>query len=237
MSVNRRNVLVVGASRGIGLEIANYLADRGYSVTSLARSKRSPKLLNKIKHIEFDLTKNEFEPLTNNFKKSGLHGVVFCAGLSIPSGTKDEITRFRETVESNLIAPFITIFNLSQVIKKYGSVVFLSSINSKQGFSKNPGYVSSKSGLDGLTRALALDLSTKSIRVNSVTLGYFPTDMTINSFKNKKEFERRKQKTILLRWGKLKEIPPAIDFLLSESSSYVTGSTLTIDGGWLAKGI
>ena len=113
----------------------------------------------------------------------------------------------------------------------------ISSIASYQGFPKNPGYISSKAGLSGLTRALAYDFSDKDIRVNNLVLGYFPTDMTKDSFKDKKKFEVRKNKTLFKRWGRLNEICGPAIFLASDSSSYVTGSDIVVDGGWSVNGL
>ena len=232
-----KNILVVGASRGIGLEISNYLCSNGYKVHALAKSKKHIKMNKLIRYLEFDITDKDYKTLLNFISKVKFDGIVFCVGTTIPFGIHSERIRFEKTMNINLIAPFNFFTQTKNHLKKNSSIIFLSSINSRQGFSSNPGYVASKSGLEGLSRALAMDLSVEGIRVNSIVLGFFPTNMTSKSFKNPGQRKLRSDRTILKRWGRLNEIPPVIEFLLSENSSYITGSSISIDGGWLAKGI
>ena len=88
-----------------------------------------------------------------------------------------------------------------------------------------------------LTKALAMDLGSRGIRVNNLCPGYIHTDMTHKSYINKEAYERRLNRTILNRWGDPKDlIGPAI-FLISDASQYVTGIDLVVDGGWLVKGL
>jgi NAD(P)-dependent dehydrogenase (short-subunit alcohol dehydrogenase family) len=113
----------------------------------------------------------------------------------------------------------------------------LSSINANLAFPNNPGYVASKSGLSGLTRALALDWGPEGIRVNSLNLGYFHTDMTNESYLDPVKRNDRSLKTILNRWGEISEVSGPVHFLLSSASSYITGHALSVDGGWSVKGL
>jgi NAD(P)-dependent dehydrogenase (short-subunit alcohol dehydrogenase family) len=237
MAILKKNILVIGASKGIGLQVANYLSLNGYKVFALARSRKNKKMIEGINYLEFDVTSNDYRTLHEFFRGIRFDGLVFCVGATFPVGTHTEIVRFEKTLRVNLISPFNFICEIKSQLKKESSIVFLSSINAKQGFTKNPGYVASKSGLEGLTRALAIDLSLDGIRVNSLALGYFPTDMTSRSFMNRSKRNLRSKRTILGRWGRLSEIPPVVDFLLSDNSSYITGESISVDGGWLAKGI
>ena len=75
------------------------------------------------------------------------------------------------------------------------------------------------------------------LRSNSIALGYIKTDMTKVSYDNEVLKNERSNRTLLGRWGKPEEVVGAVNFLLSDKSSYVTGSTITIDGGWLSKGL
>ena len=237
MAAVAKNVLVVGASRGIGLEISNYLWSNGYKVYALAKSKKHTKMKNGIKYLEFDISDSDYNILLKFISRVKFEGIVFCVGTSIPAGAYTEKIRFEKTMEINIIAPFNFISRIKSQLKKNSSVIFLSSINARQGFSNNPGYVASKSGLEGLSRALATDFGRDGIRVNSLTLGFFPTNMTSKSFKNPSQRNLRSKRTILGRWGRLNEISPVVKFLLSEDSSYITGESISVDGGWLAKGI
>ena len=84
---------------------------------------------------------------------------------------------------------------------------------------------------------MAYDLANKKIRVNNLVLGYIYSNMTKKSYHSKKEYLIRKNRTLLKRWGKVEDIVGAAIFLASDSSSYITGSDIVIDGGWSAKGM
>ena len=113
----------------------------------------------------------------------------------------------------------------------------LSSIGAHLSFPNNPGYQVSKAGLESMARSISYDLGSKNIRANSLVLGYIKTDMTSKSYNDKKLREERTNRTILKRWGNVNDIIGAVKFLLSEESSYITGTSITIDGGWLSKGL
>ena len=89
----------------------------------------------------------------------------------------------------------------------------------------------------GLTRALANDYGSKNIRVNSISLGYFKTPMTLKSYKLKKKRKTINSKMIISRWGEPKDLFGLVEYLISEHASYITGQDFVVDGGWLAKGL
>ena len=121
--------------------------------------------------------------------------------------------------------------------KKDTSIINICSINAHQAFPNNPGYIASKGGVLSLTRSLALDFSKYKIRVNSISPGYIKTNMTTKSFKSKTKFNKRKNRTMLNRWGKPDDLFGIIEYLISTKSSYTTGQDFVIDGGWLSKGL
>ena len=86
-------------------------------------------------------------------------------------------------------------------------------------------------------RALSVDLAPRGIRANHLNLGYFKAPMTSKSFNNFKLREKREKRTLLSRWGEVDEFIGPTVFLLSAASSYITGSGIDVDGGWLAKGL
>ena len=88
-----------------------------------------------------------------------------------------------------------------------------------------------------MTKALAYDLSKLKIRVNSICPGYIKTRMTKISQKNSSLSKQRINSTLLKRWGKSEDLLGAIIYLSSEASSFVTGTEIIVDGGWLAKGL
>ena len=98
-------------------------------------------------------------------------------------------------------------------------------------------YVASKGGLKQLTKAMAIDLAKKNIRVNSVGPGYVKTKMTRKSWLNKKKRNNRSDRIILKRWANPKDIANACLFLSSNLAEYINGQEIYVDGGWLSKGL
>ena len=121
--------------------------------------------------------------------------------------------------------------------KKSGVIINITSINAEFAFPDNPSYQVTKAGLKQLTKSLALDLAKFGIRVNSVGPGYFRTSMTKKSWDNLKKRKKIRESTILKRWGVPKDLEGIIVFLSSDSSEYITGQDIYVDGGWSAKGI
>jgi gluconate 5-dehydrogenase len=118
-----------------------------------------------------------------------------------------------------------------------GSIINVTSIGSVLGFPDNPAYVASKGGLRLLTKALAMDLASYSIRVNNLAPGYIRTDMTKSSFEDPVRYAERLQGMIIKRWGNPEDLAGAAIFLASDASAYITGIDLFVDGGWTAKGL
>ena len=145
----------------------------------------------------------------------------------------------KKTLSVNLIAAY----NLSNQVckimskRKKGSIINITSLAAERGFIGNPSYQVSKAGLKQLTKALACDWGQKNIRINNVCPGYIKTPMTMRSFKNSKLKKNRDTRMILKRWGSPKDLIGPCIFLASDSSSYITGSDIFVDGGWLAKGL
>jgi gluconate 5-dehydrogenase len=88
-----------------------------------------------------------------------------------------------------------------------------------------------------MSKSFALDYAKYNVRSNSIVLGYFPTKMTMSTFKNKKSKNKKINRTMLGRLGELEEIFETIEFLSTDKSSYITGQEITIDGGWTSKGL
>ena len=145
---------------------------------------------------------------------------------------------FNNNIDVNLIAPFNLINSLQKLLfKKDSTIVNITSLNAELGFSKNPGYNSSKGALKMLTKALANDLAKNNVRVNNIGPGYFLTDMTKKFYKNKKARNVRLSRIPMNRYGKPDELVGSIIYLISNASSYITGQDIYIDGGLLSKGI
>ena len=239
-SVRNKSVIVTGASRGIGYEIASGFAKAGAIVTGIGRSEKES-LSNLFDYQICDIRdKDSFLNLChstyNTLKK--INVLVNAAGITLPLGsTGNSKIPFVKILETNLIAAFNCCSIVSSFMKKGDAIINITSIGAKLAFPDNPGYQASKGGLAALTRSLAYDLSKNNIRVNSIVPGYIRTQMTQEGFDNNELRSEREGRMLINRWGETKDLIGAAIFLASDASSYVTGTDICVDGGWSIKGI
>ncbi len=241
-SLNKKTVLVTGGSRGIGAAIVQTLAEAGATVafTYSTQKEKAETILNQLPgsgHKIYQLNISDVEQIESvttqiltDFEK--IDGVVNNAGI-----TKDQLILrmknqdFADVIQTNLNS----IFNISRIFSKHmlknrsGSFVNISSVVASTGNSGQTNYCASKAAIEGFTRSLALELASRNIRANCVAPGYVTSDMT-----NKLTEEQLKilnDKIPLGRPGYPTEVAAAVQFLLSDAASYMTGQTLHINGG------
>ena len=231
---------VTGASRGIGAAIAEGLADAGAQVVAIGRAAEPEKSFAEgVDYWSCDVRTDSQSSIARAVAAKGrLDCLVNCAGVSLPKdSTVGESARFRQTLDTNLVAAFDACMAAASFMSSGGSIINVTSIGSVVGFPGNPGYVSSKGALRMMTKALAVDLGPAGIRVNSLAPGYIHTAMTAGSHDAPVENQRRRAHTCLGRWGEPEDLIGAAIFLASDASGYVTGSDIFVDGGWTAKGL
>ena len=233
--------IVTGSGRSIGLKIAAGFYEYGAKVIRIDLNLKKHKLY-KFDDYIIDLTKQKLvDRCVNEIKhKYGRIDVLINnAGVTTNSTNSYDEKILKKTLSVNLIAAY----NLSNKVckimskRKKGSIINITSLAAERGFIGNPSYQVSKAGLKQLTKALACDWGQKNIRINNVCPGYIKTPMTMRSFKNSKLKKNRDTRMILKRWGEPKDLVGPCIFLASDSSSYITGSDIFVDGGWLAKGL
>jgi len=145
-----------------------------------------------------------------------------------------------EVMKINLDAVFLLckLTGLQMIKQKIkGSIINFTSINAAQAMPNNPAYAAAKSGVRMLTKSLAYDWGKYGIRVNNLGPGYTETSMNQKSLDNHFAYKLRADSTMLGRWADPEEMVGPALFLASDASSYVTGTDLWVDGGWLSKGI
>lgn len=246
MDINKTNfkdktILITGSSSGIGEELVKFFDKISKKVICLDIKNQKYKSTN-IQYHRIDLS-NSYK--LNSFYKKKLDNYVIdvlinCAGYTKSNNTTQyNFNDWVKTMNVNLNSIFILSKLVSiNMIKNNisGSIINISSIGGYRGFPNNPAYTASKAALSNLTKSMAIDLGEFNIRVNNLVPGYTKTPMNKKSLLNKKEFKNRASRTMLGRWGETKEFIGPAFFLASGMSSYVTGSDLVVDGGWLGKG-
>jgi 2-deoxy-D-gluconate 3-dehydrogenase len=140
-------------------------------------------------------------------------------------------------LETNLKGPFFLAQAVARTMiaaKRPGAIVNTSSLIAFIGGKTIPAYAASKGGLNQATKTMANDWAKYGIRVNAIAPGYFITDVTEALQKNKERYTEIVSRIPMGRWGKPEELGGIALYLVSDASSYVTGQTFVVDGGWLA---
>lgn len=243
-SLRGRIALVSGASRGIGMAIARGFEQAGALVVGIGTSAKPVEVpKGNFSYVQCDVTDaNGFLALCESiYREHGaLHVYLHAAAISLAGDSaENSIDIFNKTIDVNLKAAYRCCLTVSTYMERSGggSIITVTSIGAVQGFPGNAGYVASKGGLRMMTKALALDLADKHIRVNSLAPGYIHTAMTDRSFRDSQRYQERLNRMMLKRWGTPDDLIGAAIFLASDASTYVTGTDLYVDGGWTAKGL
>ncbi len=236
--MDKKIAFITGISRGIGLEIAKSFVNDDYFVIGTSRSSfRINEELNSknCMHLLMDVTDREqISSCFDELKKINKIPNVLINNAGI---TKDQLfMRMKEddwddVINSNLTSVFnITkLFIKSMVKDRYGKIINISSVAGLMG---NPGqvnYSASKAGLGGFTRALAKEVAARNITVNCIAPGFIETDMT-NHFQDE-ELENILNQIPANKMGNPQQIADLALFLASSKGDYITGQTISVDGG------
>lgn len=241
-SLSGKVAVVTGAAGAIGQAITLSLAEAGASKVYALDLENNLTWTNKnIENYSMDLRDEQqidkFVEYVSQNHTNGSNILVNCAGVTFPNNFFDySNSDWDTTYKVNLLAPYLLSKGLANNMYD-GSIINITSLNAELAFPDNPAYVTTKHGLKGLTKSLALELGKKRIRVNNVGPGYIKTEMTKKTWSDSKIYNERKKKTFLNRWGKPTDIALTVLFLASDASSYITGQDIYVDGGWTAKGL
>jgi NAD(P)-dependent dehydrogenase (short-subunit alcohol dehydrogenase family) len=237
--------VVTGASVGLGERFARVLAGAGAQVVVTARRlERLEALaaeLDGAVAVACDLSRGEEHevPVRRAIEECGrVDIVVNNAGMESSDAAIDEsIDRFRQVIEVNLMAPFVLARTAARDMlerEASGSIINVASIFGMVGVGRIPqaAYAASKGGLVNLTRELSAQWSRSGIRVNAIIPGFFESEMTEQILGDERGRKWIARNTPMNRHGLPHELDGALLFLASDASSYVTGTTLAVDGGW-----
>lgn len=235
-----KNILVTGASSGIGQGTAIQCSKMGAKVIVTARNEeRLKETMSQLEGeghqmILAELTcQEDVELLVSDVP--ALHGLVLCAGKGMtspfPFSTRD---KYDEIFDVNFFAPveLLRLLVKKKKLEKESSVVIVSSVGGNLSFNIGNGvYGASKAALNSTMKFCAKELATKKIRVNSVNPGMVNTKLIQGGTISEEQHKLDMEKYPLKRYGEPEEIAYGIIYLLSDASSWVTGHSLVIDGG------
>ncbi|XP_039962009.1 3-oxoacyl-[acyl-carrier-protein] reductase FabG-like [Bactrocera neohumeralis] len=248
MSLAGKVVIVTGASSGIGATTAEAFAKEGSKVVLVGRNEANLMATEaacnaanseaELLLITADVTVDAERIIDTTIERFGqLDVLVNNAGIFEVGNLLDiDVAQFDRIFNTNVRSVFLlTKFAAPHLIATQGSIVNVSSIAGLRSLASKSVYCTSKAALDQFTRCCALDLAPKNVRVNSVNPGVIVTDIHRRLGLSPEElddyYELAKDKHPLGRVGEPKEVADAIIFFASDSSSFITGATLPIDGG------
>jgi len=243
-----RVAVVTGASSGLGDRFARVLHAAGATVVAAARR------TDRLESLAADLGER-LVPMTCDVLQDAdcerliadaialdghLDVLVNNAGIGVPIAAEEEpIAGFRGVIDTNLNALFL----LSQLAGRHmlerrsGVIVNLASVLGQVASApiKQASYCASKGAVVNLTRELSVQWARKGVRVNALAPGWFESEMTELMFSDQSANDFMKRNCPMAREGAPHELDGALLFLAGDASSYMTGQTLTVDGGWVAR--
>ena len=240
---------ITGGAKGLGLSMGHALASAGAEIVinsrteseaaaaadEIARQHGCRTLGLKADVTDFEQAQGVVDRVVSEFGR--LDVLINNAGVNLRKPTVDmSVPEWQQVVDINLTGPFICSKAVApQMLKqKHGRIVNMSSILGQVGLAARPPYTAAKGGLILLTKTQALEWATQGVTVNAICPGPFATEMNKVLLDDPEKYKAFVAKIPMGRWGEMKELDGAVIFLASDASSYVTGTTITVDGGWTA---
>ncbi|MBD1262477.1 3-oxoacyl-[acyl-carrier-protein] reductase [Maribacter polysiphoniae] len=241
-----KNVIITGASRGIGKGIALVFADHGANLAFTYSSSEGPALELEKELMAKGVKAKSYKSNAASFKAAeelvsqvledfgGIDILINNAGI-----TKDNLLMrmgeddFDQVIETNLKS----VFNMTKAVQRTflkqrkGSIINMSSVVGVKGNAGQSNYAASKAGMIGFTKSVALELGSRNIRCNAIAPGFIETEMTDKL--DEKVVQSWRDEIPLKRGGTPEDIANACLFLASDLSSYITGEVLHVNGGML----
>src|SRR3954470_19759153 len=245
-----KRALITRGSKGLGKGIATALAEAGADVALASRSleecRAAAKEISaatgrKAIAIAADVVKeSDVQRMVEQTQKNlgPIDILINNAGTNIRGNAQDlSESDWDQVLDVNLKSPFLISQKLGPKMcdRGWGRIINMGSIMSVVALAGRAPYAAAKAGLLNLTKVLALEWATKGVTVNALCPGPFATDMNKPLLNDPQQYQAFVAKIPMGRWGELHELAGAALFLASDASSYMTGATLFVDGGWTAQ--
>jgi 3-oxoacyl-[acyl-carrier protein] reductase len=237
--LENKNIIVTGASGGIGNSIVEKLNDCGANVlasgTRLEKLEELKSKFNKIKILKFDISQSDkIEEFIDNAANElgGLDCIVNNAGITQDNlAIRMSIDEWKKVIDINLTSTFLmSKFAIKKMLKnKKGKIINITSVVGHTGNLGQANYTASKAGLVAMSKSLAIEYAKKNINVNCISPGFIKTAMTDKIDEKFKELIVSKIPSA--RLGEPEDIANAVLFLASDNSNYINGETLHVNGG------
>jgi NAD(P)-dependent dehydrogenase (short-subunit alcohol dehydrogenase family) len=230
--------LVTGCHGLIGQAIIDYFLQNNYHVTAVDKnvSRLQNKATSQLVMLSIDLS--DTQNVESVFKQidQPFDVVVYAAGIrEIQSATTLALKEWHDILSVNLGSAFVISQQIARLAIQYQKplcLIYISSISGLQGESERSAYCASKHGLIGLAKSLAIELAPHAIRANVIAPGVIETEMTQIYQSDSILMQHINQHIPLKRWGQPQHIVQCLDMIIR--NDYLTGSTITVDGGWMA---
>ena len=245
-----RRALITGGAKGLGRMMALALAEAGAEVVIASRTFSECQVTANVIQsqsghtaiaAELDVTNEaDIRKLKATLEKEfgSIDILINNAGINIRGNIADlSADDFDAVIDTNVKGSFLCakVFGPGMSERGWGRIINLGSIMSVISMAGRTPYASSKAAVLGLTRTLALEWATSGVTVNAICPGPFATDMNLQLLNDPEKYKAFVEKIPMGRWGELHEIAGSALFLASDAASYITGTTLFVDGGWTAQ--
>jgi NAD(P)-dependent dehydrogenase (short-subunit alcohol dehydrogenase family) len=246
-----KTAVVTGGTSGIGLALARGLANSGANVVATGRrAELVESVASEIRGLgrrtlaqPCDVTdRASLESLLREVEREigGVDILVNCAGIAARSPTLEvNEAEWNRIMDTNLTGTLraCQLFGRGMIERKYGRIINIASLSALLGLFEVAAYGASKSGVAALTKSLAVEWAPHGVCVNAIVPGVFRTELNAALLDGTARGSEFLMRTPMRRFGQIGELVGAAVFLASDAASFITGSLLAVDGGFLASGV
>lgn len=223
-----KNLLIIGASSGIGASIAQKAAEEGYRVISASRNQPS---ITGVEHHAVDIKADDIDW---SFIPDRLDGLVYAPGtINLKPFHRFKLEDFQNDLDVNVLGAVKVLQASFKSLKAadQASVVLFSTVAAKLGMNFHASIATSKAAIEGLARTVAAEWSAHQIRVNVLAPSLTDTPLAGRILSSDEKKEASNKRHPIGRYGKADDLANSAMFLLSDQSSWMTGQTIGVDGG------